>query len=57
MARSKITIKAPSEAQGSKAGRGLATGKLSKADTRSQSGRVEAEEALAKKTTGRRKKK
>jgi hypothetical protein len=50
-------LKPPSAAQKSKAGRGLATGKLSKPDTRSQSGRIEAEGAAAKKAAAKKMKK
>jgi len=44
----KTPIKPPSTAQKSKAGHGLATGKMSKDDIRSQSGRIEAEAAAVK---------
>jgi hypothetical protein len=57
MAKSKTPIKPPSPAQKSRAGHGLATGRLSKNDTRSQSGRIEAEAAAVAKAKSSRKKK
>jgi len=49
MTKSKTPVKPPSKAQKSTAGHGLATGKLSKAETRSQSGRIEPEASATKK--------